>query len=123
MIRNNKNISIKHVIRNPKVSSKSTKTINTTGKITGFFKFSQVMKFVFSSSLGDPLISVIRTTKERQKRRAEARSGIKPAFISSGFPIPNLILKKPIRIETPIKKRLLTRFNHFISVPYFAKFA
>jgi hypothetical protein len=83
----------------------------------GLFRLSHPMKLPFSRSLGESIRFLIKTIREREKTSTEAREGKNPDPGFLGFPIPNFRLDKKIRMENPINKRLLARFNQFKGPP------
>jgi hypothetical protein len=118
------NINKKVVIRYPNVLKRNEKQINAIIKLIGFVKFSQPIESSPSSSFDEPIIPLIKTNEEREKRRIEAKNGINPGPGFPKSPTPNLRLEEKINTESPIKKRLPIRSIHFfISLSYSFRFA
>ena len=86
---------------------------NAIKREKGLFRLSQPMKALFARSLGESIRFLMKTIREREKTRREAREGKNPGPGFLGDPIPNFRLPRKIRMENPINKRLLARFNQF----------
>jgi hypothetical protein len=112
-MRNMIHIKIKPETRNPNVSKKKAYPHKATVIINCLDKFSQPRPS-FSSSV-DVVLSLIRMTNERTRRRMEARNPPNPGPGALRLPTPSLRLEVLISIETTTRQRLVACFNRFIS--------
>jgi hypothetical protein len=104
--------------RNPKTSKKKAKTHKATMTMNCVEKFPHP-KDPPISSFRDLTFSSAKMINERQRRRIEDRNPMNPGPGALKLPTPSFRLEVMIKTQKPMKKRLLIRFNHFISAPFF----